>query len=619
VVIGTRLVQRWRTTRNGGLHEHNPPNHMESSALSDGGNISPLQERPCASFYLALGGSERSFAPRHMVSKPRIAFGSRAHMIRLDNISKQNGHQILFIEASAALLKGEKVGLVGPNGSGKTTLFRMITGQELTDEGQVSADRGVSIGYFSQDVGEMSGHSAVTEVMNGAGPVSAVATELKELEAAMGDPDRAGDMEAIIERYGEVQARFEELDGYALEGRAREVLAGLSFSQEMMDGDVGALSGGWKMRVALGRILLMRPDAMLLDEPSNHLDLESLIWLEQFLTGYEGALLMTSHDREFMNRIVGKVIEIDGGALTSYSGNYAFYEQQRALSEKQQQAQFERQQAMLAKEINFIERFKARASHAAQVQSRVKKLEKIERVEPPKRRQTVSFDFLPAPRSGDDVVSLKNVHKGYGNRSIYQGLDFVVSRKERWCVMGINGAGKSTLLKLVAGAAEPDDGMVALGGSVKMGYFAQHAMDLLDGERTVFQSLEDAFPQAGQGSLRALAGCFGFSGDDVEKKCRVLSGGEKARLVMAKMLFDPPNFLVLDEPTNHLDMATKQMLITALSQYEGTMLFVSHDRHFLAALSNRVLELTPQGIHRYGGGYTEYVARTGQEAPGLRS
>jgi len=539
-------------------------------------------------------------------------------MIRLDNISKQIGHQILFIEASAALLKGEKVGLVGPNGAGKTTLFRMITGEELPDEGQVAVDRGVTIGYFSQDVGEMAGRSAVSEVMDGAGPVSAAAAELAELEAAMGDTARA-DMDEIIERYGEVQARFEELDGYALEGRAREVLAGLSFSQEMMDGDVGALSGGWKMRVALARILLMRPDAMLLDEPSNHLDLESLIWLEQFLRGYEGALLMTSHDREFMNRIITKVVEIDGGQLTTYSGDYEFYEQQRALSEKQQQAQFERQQAMLAKEINFIERFKARASHAAQVQSRVKKLEKIERVEPPRRRQTVSFDFLPAPRSGEDVVSLKNVHKGYGNRSIYQGLDFMVSRRERWCVMGINGAGKSTLLKLVAGSTEPDGGTVALGGSVKMGYFAQHAMDLLDGERTVFQSLEDAFPQAGQGSLRALAGCFGFSGDDVEKRCRVLSGGEKARLVMALMLYDPPNFLVLDEPTNHLDMATKQMLIAALSQYEGTMLFVSHDRHFLAALSNRVLELTPEGIHQYGGGYTEYVARTGHEAPGLRS
>ena len=540
-------------------------------------------------------------------------------MIRLDNVSKQIGHQILFIEASAALQKGEKTGLVGPNGAGKTTLFRMITGQELPDEGQVAVDRGVTIGYFSQDVGEMSGRSAVSEVMDGAGPVSAVAGELKDLEAAMADPARADEMDDIIARYGEVQARFEELDGYALEGRAREVLAGLSFSQEMMEGDVGALSGGWKMRVALARILLMRPDAMLLDEPSNHLDLESLIWLEQFLRGYEGALLMTSHDREFMNRIIDKVVEIDGGQLTTYSGNYEFYEAQRALNEKQQQAQFERQQAMLAKEIKFIERFKARASHAAQVQSRVKKLEKIERVEPPKRRQTVSFDFPPAPRSGEDVVSLKKVQKAYGNRSIYDGLDFMVRRKERWCVMGVNGAGKSTLLKLVAGSTPPDDGTVALGGSVRMGYFAQHAMDLLDGERTVFQSLEDSFPQAGQGSLRALAGCFGFSGDDIEKKCRVLSGGEKARLVMAKMLYDPPNFLVLDEPTNHLDMATKEMLITALSQYEGTMLFVSHDRHFLGALSNRVLELTPEGIHQYGGGYTEYVARTGQEAPGLRS
>ena len=407
------------------------------------------------------------------------------------------------------------------------------------------------------------------------------------------------------------------MDGYALEGRAREVLAGLSFSQEMMDGDVGALSGGWKMRVALARILLMRPDAMLLDEPSNHLDLESLIWLEEFLKGYEGALMMTSHDREFMNRIVNKIVEIDGGGLTTFSGDYDFYEQQRAQNEKQQQAQFERQQAMLAKEIQFIERFKARASHAAQVQSRVKKLEKIDRVEPPRRRQAVPFDFPPAPRSGEDVATLKRVRKYYGARRIYEGLDFQVRRRERWCVLGVNGAGKSTLLKLVAGATDPDDGAVALGGSVKMGYFAQHAMDLLDGERSVFQSLEDAFPQAGQGSLRNLAGCFGFSGDDVEKKCRVLSGGEKARLVMAIMLYDPPNFLVLDEPTNHLDMATKEMLVGALSQYEGAMLFVSHDRRFLAALSNRVLELTPDGVHQYGGGYTEYVARTGHEAPGL--
>ena len=538
-------------------------------------------------------------------------------MIRLDNIVKQHGHQLLFIDASMGLQKGEKVGLVGPNGAGKTTLFRMIAGEDRPDDGQVSIDTGMTIGYFNQDVGEMSGQTAVAAVMDGVGPVSQLSAEMASLEAQMNDPDRAGDMDAIVERYGEVQTRFQELDGYALEARAREVLAGLSFSQERMDGDVGLLSGGWKMRVALARILLMRPDGMLLDEPSNHLDLESLIWLEAFLKTYDGALLMTSHDREFMNRIVGKIVEIDGGSLTTYSGNYDFYDRQRAQNEAQRQAQFERQQAMLAKEIKFIERFKARASHAAQVQSRVKKLDKIERVEPPRRRQSLQFEFRAPPRSGDDVASFRKVHKGYGSQSIYSGFDFKVRRRERWCVLGANGAGKSTLLKLVAGETAPDEGTVTLGSSVRMGYFAQHAMDLLDGDETVFESLETSFPLAGQGTLRTLAGCFGFSGDDIEKPCRVLSGGEKARLVMAKMLFDPPNFLVLDEPTNHLDMATKDMLVQALSEFEGTMLFVSHDRHFLAQLSNRVLELTPDGVHQFGGGYTDYVTATGREAPGL--
>ncbi|MFM8858726.1 MAG: ABC-F family ATP-binding cassette domain-containing protein, partial [Methylocystis sp.] len=420
-----------------------------------------------------------------------------------------------------------------------------------------------------------------------------------------------------IEAYGEVQSRFEELDGYALEGQAREVLAGLNFTQTMMEGDVGNLSGGWKMRVALARILLMRPDVMLLDEPSNHLDLESLIWLEDFLKNYDGALLMTSHDREFMNRIVNKIIEIDGGSLTNYSGNYEFYELQRSQAEKQKQAQFERQQAMLAKEIKFIERFKARASHASQVQSRVKKLEKIERVNPPKKKQTILFEFPSPPRSGEEVVNLRKVSKSYSDKDIYKEFDFMVRRKERWCVMGVNGAGKSTLLKLVAGMTAPDNGSVTIGASVKMGYFAQHAMDILNEDHSVFETLETSFPQASQGALRALAGCFGFSGDDTEKKCRVLSGGEKARLVMALMLYDPPNFLVLDEPTNHLDIATKEMLIAALINYEGAMLFVSHDRHFLAALSNRVLELSPDDTHFYNGGYKEYVTRSGHEAPGV--
>ncbi len=538
-------------------------------------------------------------------------------VLRLDNIAAQFGKQILFIGASAAIHRGEKCGLVGPNGAGKSTLFRYLMKEEQPDEGQVSIDRGVSVGYFRQDVGEMKGRPVLAEVMDGAGPVSEVATELKQLEHDLADPDKADQMEKLVERFGEVQARFDQLGGYALEGRAREILAGLGFSESMIDGDVGALSGGWKMRVALARILLMKPDAMLLDEPSNHLDLESLIWLENFLKNYDGALLMTSHDREFMNRVCNRIIEIDAGELISYSGNYDFYAQQKEMMMKQQQAAFERQQAMLAKELAFIERFKARASHAAQVQSRVKKLDKIEKLEPPRRAQKVDFEFKPAPRSGEDVVKLTKVRKAYGDKVVYDGFDFLVRRKERWCVLGVNGAGKSTLLKLAAGASQPDQGEVVIGGSVKLGYFAQHAMDVLDGTRSVQDTLVEAFPRSSLGSLRTLAGCFGFIGDEVEKSVRVLSGGEKARLVLALMLYDPPNFLVLDEPTNHLDMATRELLIGALKDFEGTMLFVSHDRHFLAALSNRVLELTPKGPVPYGGGYTEYVARTGREAPGL--
>ncbi len=537
-------------------------------------------------------------------------------MIRLDAISKQHGKQILFLDASMSIFRGEKVGLVGPNGSGKSTIFRMIVGEEPPDAGRVTVDRGITIGYFSQDVGEMRGRSVTEETMAGAGEVSEAARQLHALEHAMADPTKAAEIEQLIERFGHAQARFDELGGYALESRAREILAGLGFREEVMDQDVGKLSGGWKMRVALARILLMRPDALLLDEPTNHLDIESIIWLERFLRGFEGGLIMTSHDREFMNRLVTKIVAIDGGDITTYSGDYTFYERQRLIAEAQQEAQYARQQAMLAKEQAFIDKFKARASHAAQVQSRVKKLDKIEKVEPPKHRKVLEFDFRAPPRSGDDVVKLAGVVKGYGGRSIYDGLDLLVRRRERWCVMGINGSGKSTLLKLVAGETEPDAGKVTLGASVKLGYFAQHAMELLDPAESVVNTLRRTFPLATLGSMRTLAGAFGFSGDDVEKSCRVLSGGEKARLVLASMLYDPPNFLVLDEPTNHLDLETKEMLMKALATYDGTMLFVSHDRQFLAALSNRVLELTREGVHVYGGGYTEYVARTGHEAPG---
>ena len=538
-------------------------------------------------------------------------------MIRLDSISKQHGRQIIFLDASMSVFRGEKVGLVGPNGSGKSTVFRMIVDEEQPDSGQVAVDRDVVVGYFSQDVGEMRGRTVLEETMAGAGEVSEAAHELHALEHAMADPSRGDELESLIDRFGQAQARFDELDGYALESKAREILVGLGFRDEVVEDDVGKLSGGWKMRVALARILLMRPDALLLDEPTNHLDIESILWLERFLRDYEGGLVITSHDREFMNRLVTKIVEIDGGEMTTYSGNYDFYERQREIAATQQEAQFARQQAMLAKEKAFIDKFKARASHAAQVQSRVKKLEKIEKVEPPKRRKTVEFDFRPPPRSGEDVAKLEGVCKAYGQRTIYEGLDLLVRRRERWCVMGVNGAGKSTLLKLVAGEVEPDDGRVAIGASVKLGYFAQHAMEVLDAGKSVLETLQSTFPLATIGSMRSLAGAFGFSGDDVEKSCRVLSGGEKARLVLAGMLYDPPNFLVLDEPTNHLDMATKEMLVRALSSFEGTMLFVSHDRQFLRALSNRVLELTPDEVHVYGGGYSEYVTTTGHEAPGV--
>ena len=556
---------------------------------------------------------------RDFVARAGAALFARLWLIvlRLDKISLRHGHQLLFVEASLAVFTGNKIGLVGPNGSGKSSIFRVIVGEEQTDGGQVVIDKGVTIGYFSQDVGEMRGRTVVEETIAGAGEVADVGRELAAIESAMADPERADELEALIDRFGVVQARFDDLDGYGLDARAREILAGLSVREEQMDADVGTLSGGWKMRVALARILLMQPDLLLLDEPTNHLDIESIIWLERFLQNFAGALIVTSHDRSFLDRLVTHIVEIDGGELTSFKGGCGFYERQRELIDKQSQAQFARQQAMLAKEKAFIERFKARASHAAQVQSREKKLEKIELVEPPRRAKPLEFNFASPPRSSEDVANLKSLDKAYGELEIYQGLDYLIRRGERWCVMGVNGAGKSTLLKLVAGAVEPDAGTVTLGPSVKLGYFAQHAMELLDGSMTIFETLLAAFPRAGQGSLRSLAGGFGFSGDDVDKQCSVLSGGEKARLVLARMLFDPPNFLVLDEPTNHLDMATKTMLVKSLRDFAGTMLFVSHDRQFLAALSNRVIELQSGGHRKYEGGYLEYVEQTGYEAPGV--
>ena len=545
-------------------------------------------------------------------------------MISFSNINKQYGKQLIFVDASFQLNPGEKVGLVGPNGAGKTTLFRMVVGEETADEGEISVPKRLSIGYFRQDVEEMKGRSVLDEAIAGSGRVGDLHHELEALHRSMEDPEQADAMDRILERFGEVQEEYEHLGGYALEAQAREVLHGLGFKDDQIDGDVGALSGGWKMRVALARVLLGRPDVLLMDEPTNHLDLESIIWLEQFLKSFPGSLLMTSHDREFMNRVVTKIAEIDSGEIITYSGNYDFYERERAIRETNQQAAFARQQAMLAKEQRFIDRFRTHAAKAAQVQSRIKALDKIDKVELPKKRQVVRFTFRVPPRSGDQVAVIEGLCKSYGSRVIYDSFNLAIRRGERWSVMGKNGAGKTTLLKMIAGATEPDAGRVRLGASLNVGYFAQQSLDLLDPDLTLIEQLQKDFPQDGLGALRSLAGAFQFSGDDVDKRIRALSGGEKSRLAMARMLYNPPNFLVLDEPTNHLDLATKEMLVEALKDFEGTMIFVSHDRMFLRGLSSRVLELGGEsGVDRthivYPGSYTEYVAKLGHEAPGIYS
>jgi ATPase subunit of ABC transporter with duplicated ATPase domains len=538
-------------------------------------------------------------------------------VIAFSSVTKQYGGQILFVDGSFQINPGEKVGLVGPNGAGKSTVFRLIVGEESPDDGNVEKPRKLTVGYFRQDVGDLRGRSILAETCAGAGEVATLADELARLSARL---EAAGDdLDDVVTRFGEVQARYQDLGGYELEARAQEILHGLGFAQDQMHVDVGTLSGGWKMRVALGQILLARPELLLLDEPTNYLDLESILWLETFLRDYPGTVVMTCHDREIMNRVVKKIVEIDGGALRTYGGNYDFYEQARAIEAARREAEYARQQAMLAKESRFIERFKTHVAKAAQVQSRLKKLDKIEKIAEPRRFVEKSFDFKTPSRSGDDVVRMEALKKAFGARVVHNGLTLTVRRKERWAVMGENGAGKSTLLKMIAGALAPDDGAAVIGASVQLGYYAQHVMDLLTSERTVLEELQEHAPGANQGTLRSLAGAFGFHDDDVFKPISVLSGGERARVAIAKLLYDAPNLLVLDEPTNHLDIATKRALVTALRDYEGTLIFVSHDRQFLSALATRVLELSPGNARIYGGSYDEYVASTGREAPGMRA
>jgi len=536
-------------------------------------------------------------------------------MIHLSNITKQHGSQILFREASFQILPGTRTGLVGPNGAGKTTIFRLITGQEEPDAGEITLAKKTTIGYFSQDIGDMSGRSALDEVMAVSAETVRLAGELKRMEEQMCTPMPDDDMASLLERYGVAMEEFEHRGGYDLDSRAKEVLTGLGIGPDRYHSPVESFSGGWRMRVALAGILTLQPDVLLLDEPTNHLDVESIIWLEEWIaTSFKGALLMTSHDRDFMNRVVGRIVEVANKTVTTYGGNYDFYERERDIRREQLLASHKRQQDMLAKEEEFIARFAARASHAAQVQSRVKKIDKIERIEIPPEEKVVRFNFADPPRSGDDVVVMEGLGKtwtkhGGGEHPVFSGVTGIIKRLSRIAVVGVNGAGKSTFLKVLAGEAEPTAGTVQLGANVELGYFSQHAMEVLDPKKTIFETLQEVMPLATIGVIRNLLGSFLFQGDDVEKKIENLSGGEKSRVVLATLLARPVNFLVLDEPTNHLDIKSREMLLNALANFAGTVMLVSHDRHFLRHLVDRVIEIDHGEMRHYEGNYEYYLSK----------
>jgi len=534
-------------------------------------------------------------------------------MIHLSNISKQHGSQVLFRDASFQILPGSRNGLVGPNGAGKTTIFRIITGEEEADQGDITIAKRTTVGYFYQDVGDMSGRSALEEVMAGSVETVRLASELKEMEAAMCEPQSDEDMAALLERYGAAHEEFEHRGGYDLDTRAQTVLTGLGIGPDRFNHPVETFSGGWKMRIALARILTLKPDVLLLDEPTNHLDVESIIWLEEWLADeFGGALLMTSHDRDFMNRIVTRVIEVAHRCVTTFGGNYDFYERERDIRREQLLASHRRQQEMLAKEEEFIARFAARASHAAQVQSRVKKIEKIERIEIPPEERVVCFEFDDPPRSGDDVVVMEGLAKEWSlpdntMKPVFSGVSGIIRRQNKVAVVGVNGAGKSTLLKVIAGQTEPTCGTIALGANVNLGYFSQHVMEQLNPDKTVFETLQDTLPLANIGVIRNLLGAFLFSGDAVDKRIAKLSGGEKSRVLLATLLARPVNLLVLDEPTNHLDIRSREILLDALKRFSGTVVLVSHDRHFLRSLVDRVFEIDHGEMRVYEGNYEYYL------------
>lgn len=533
-------------------------------------------------------------------------------MISFNNVSKHYGGQILYENASFMLRPGDKAGLVGPNGAGKTTVFRVLMKEEGFDGGSITVPEKLRVAYFSQNIGEMKGRTVIEEVMSGSAKASELASEMRKIEKQLEgdlDPD---EMEKVLIQLGDYQTEFEKLGGYDLDVRAKEIITGLGVMPYDHDRDVGLFSGGWRMRIALAKVLIQQPDVILLDEPTNYLDLESIIWLEEWLKTFKGAILMTSHDRDFMNGIVNRIIEVANKTITTYTGDYDYYEKEKEIRKVQQIAQHESQQAMLKKEEEFIAKFAARASHAAQVQSRVKKLDKIDRVELPPEDIVMDFTFPVPPRGSNDVVVMKDLAKTWIRddgtpHNVFSGLTATVNRLDKIAVVGVNGAGKSTLLKVICGLTEATKGESSLGPSIKAGYFSQFSLDLLDPEATVLEEISSRLPHASNGYIRNLLAAFLFRGDDVEKKIKVLSGGEKSRVVLATLMSNNNNLLILDEPTNHLDLKSRDVLLNALKTFDGTVMYVSHDRHFLHGLSNKVFEVDKGGIRVFETGFQYYL------------
>ncbi|MBN2618219.1 MAG: ABC-F family ATP-binding cassette domain-containing protein [Spirochaetales bacterium] len=533
-------------------------------------------------------------------------------MVNVTNISLSYGGRNLYSNGSFIIRPQDKIGLVGPNGSGKTSLFRILSGEEKPDEGTVTVPSNYIIGYFSQDVGEMKGRTALEEVQHGAGNAFEIGLQLTEIEHKMCDPDLSQDeLDSVMELYGKLQSEYQDLGGYELESNAKTILTGLGIGPGRWDEPVESFSGGWKMRIALGKILLLNPDLLLIDEPTNHLDIETIIWLEEWLKNFKGSILMTSHDREFMTRLCNRTLEVSPGSITLFSGDYDFYMTERVVRRDQLIASKKRQDAMLAKEEEFIAKFAARASHAAQVQSRVKTIEKIERIVIPPEPKVMKLQLPEIKRGGDIVVDMHNLAKSWPLKDgsvhpVFSGITGTVNRLDKIAVTGVNGAGKSTLLKVLTGQTEATEGSAVIGPSTEIGYFSQYSSDVLNPDNTIFEEVSSMLPNETVGYIKNLLGSFLFSGDDSDKPISVLSGGEKSRVMLACMLSQPYNFLVLDEPTNHLDIASREVLLDALKEFKGTVMIVSHDRYFLRHFINRVFEVDHGKLHIYEGDYHYY-------------